>query len=62
MRKISTSQILIAVGLTVLLIGCILSYFKVEPYADYVLVAGALIVILRGAVASRERKDSSKTK
>lgn len=49
------SQIFLIVGLVVLLAGCVLSYCKVEPYADYVLVAGALLVILRGALRSREK-------
>lgn len=45
-------------GLAVLLAGCVLSYMKIEPWADYVLVAGALLVIFRGAIAARERNDN----
>lgn len=43
------------IGLTVLLAGAIMSILKLQPYSDYVLVAGALLVIFRGAVKSREQ-------
>lgn len=56
MRK---SQLLLIFGLTILLAGAILSILKIEPYADYVLVAGAIVIIFRGAVRSRERDDNS---
>ena len=42
------------VGLLVLLAGAILSVMKMQPYSDYVLVAGAVLVIFRGAVKNRE--------
>lgn len=57
MRIMKKSQIILIIGLVVLLAGAILSILKIEPYADYTLVAGALIVIFRGAVRSRERDD-----
>jgi len=57
MKKWKPSQIMLVCGLAVLLAGCVLSYMKIEPWADYVLVAGALLVIFRGAIAARERKD-----
>lgn len=56
MRK---SQIFLIIGLIVLLAGAILSILKIEPYADYTLVVGALIIILRGAIRSRERDDNA---
>ena len=43
------------IGLTVLLAGAVMSVLKLQPYSDYVLVAGALLVIFRGAVKSREQ-------
>jgi hypothetical protein len=49
------SNILLYIGLTVLLAGAVLSYLKLQPYSDYVLVAGALVIIFRGAVKSREK-------
>lgn len=48
------SNILLIVGLLVLLAGAILSVMKMQPYSDYVLVAGAVLVIFRGAVKNRE--------
>lgn len=49
------SNILLYTGLTVLLAGAILSCLKLQPYSDYVLIAGALLIIFRGAVKSREK-------
>ena len=49
------SNILLYIGLTVVLAGAIMSILKLQPYSDYVLVAGALLVIFRGAVKSREQ-------
>lgn len=54
------SNILLVVGLVVLLAGCVMSYMKLQPYSDYVLVAGAVIVIFRGAIRSREKAEKSK--
>lgn len=48
------------VGLIVLLAGCVMSYMKLQPYSDYVLVAGAVIVIFRGAIRSREKAENIK--
>lgn len=48
------SNILLIVGLLSLLAGAILSVMKMQPYSDYVLVAGAVLVIFRGAVKNRE--------
>lgn len=41
----------------VLLVGAILSICKVQPYANYVLIAGAFLIIIRGALRTRERDD-----
>jgi len=57
-KNFRPSQIMLIAGLAVLLAGCVLSYMKIEPWADYVLVAGALLVIFRGAIAARERNDN----
>lgn len=56
--KMKPSQILLICGLVVLLAGCILSICKIEPYANYVLVAGALLIIFRGGLRARERNDN----
>lgn len=50
------SSILLIAGLVVLIAGAIMSIMKLQPYSDYVLVAGAVLVIFRGAVRSREDK------
>lgn len=51
------SNILLIVGMAILIVGAVLSILKVQPYSDYVLIAGALVIIFRGAVRSRERND-----
>lgn len=48
------SNILLIVGMLVLVVGAVLSIMEIRPYSDYVLVAGAIIVIFRGAVKNRE--------
>lgn len=50
------SKILLIAGLAVLLAGAIMSVMKLQPYSDYVLVAGALLVIFRGAFKARENQ------
>ncbi len=47
------SNILLIIGLVVLLAGAVMSVLKWQPYSDYVLVAGAILVIFRGALRSR---------
>ena len=49
------SNILLYCGLAVLLAGAIMSVLKFQPYSDYILVAGAVLIILRGAIKSREQ-------
>lgn len=56
------SNILLIIGMTVLLAGCIMSYMKLQPYSDYVLVAGAVLVIFRGALHSREKAENIRPK
>lgn len=59
MKHLRPSQIILIIGLAVLLVGCILSYMRIEPWADYVLVAGALLVIARGAISAREHREEN---
>ena len=47
------SNVLLIAGLIVLLAGAVLSVMKWQ-YSDYVLVAGAGVVIFRGAIRNRE--------
>lgn len=58
-KSFSLSQIMLVIGLVILLAGCVLSYMKIEPWADYILVAGALLIIIRGSVRARERQDTN---
>ena len=47
------SNVLLIAGLIVRLAGAVLSVMKWQ-YSDYVLVAGAVLVIFRGAIRNRE--------
>ena len=50
------SNIMLIVGMVVLVAGAVMSIMKLQPYSDYVLVTGAVLVIFRGAVKSRENQ------
>ena len=50
------SNILLIIGLAILAVGAALSLAKIEPYADYVLIAGAVIVVIRGFVRNHEKE------
>ena len=52
MRK---SSIILIIGIVILAVGAALSVAKIEPYADYVLIAGAVVVVIRGIVREREK-------
>lgn len=44
------------IGLVILAVGAVLSIAKVEPYADYVLLVGAVVVIVRGFIRNHEKE------
>ena len=50
---------MLIIGLVVLIAGAVMSVMKLQPYSDYVLVAGAVLIILRGAIRQREKDESS---
>lgn len=52
------SQIVLIIGLVVLLAGAILSFTPWKDYANYVLVAGLLIIVVRGSLRIREKEDN----
>lgn len=54
MRK---SHYVLIIGMVILIAGAIMNLCKVEPYGDYVLIAGAIVIIARGFVRTHE-KDS----
>ena len=51
------SSVILIVGLIILAVGAALSVAKIEPWADYVLIAGAVVVLIRGFVRTREKDD-----
>ena len=53
MRK---SSIILIIGMVILGVGAALSVAKIEPWGDYVLIAGAIVVIIRGFVRNHERE------
>ena len=55
MKNLKWSNILLIIGMVVLIAGAVMSIMKLQPYSDYVLVAGAIIVIFRGAIKHREK-------
>lgn len=40
----------------VLIVGAVLSVMGIRPYSDYVLVAGAVLIVFRGAIRHREKQ------
>ena len=52
MRK---SSIILIIGLIIVAVGAALSVAKIEPWADYVLIAGAVVIIIRGFIRTHER-------
>lgn len=48
------SQILLIIGLIILLAGAILTFTPWKEYANYVLVAGLLVIVVRGSMKARE--------
>ena len=46
-------KILMIIGLVVVAIGAVLSSQEIEPYANYTLVAGAVLVVLSGSLRMR---------
>ena len=53
------SNIILIVGFVILLIGAGMSIAKIEPYADIVLIVGALLVIARGFVRTHEKEEDN---
>lgn len=51
------SNIVLFLGIIVLAVGAVLSICEVEPYANYVLIAGAALIIIRGAMRMREKDE-----
>ena len=50
------SNIILIIGLVILAVGAALSIAKIEPWADYILIAGAILVIIRGFIRNHEKE------
>lgn len=50
-----TGKILLIIGLIVMAVGAVLSTQDIEPYADYTLVTGAVLVVISGSFRMRNR-------
>lgn len=53
MRK--WSNILSIIGFGILVVGAVMSLCSVEPWANYVLIAGAAVIVIRGALRVRDK-------
>lgn len=53
------STIILIIGLIILAAGAALSIAKIEPWSDYVLVAGAIVVIIRGFIRNHEKDNNN---
>ena len=51
------SNIILIIGMIILAIGAGLSVAKIEPWADYVLIAGAAVIVIRGFIRNHEKND-----
>ena len=49
----NAGRILMIIGLVTVGVGAILSTKEIEPYADYALVVGAVMVVLSGSLRMR---------
>jgi hypothetical protein len=54
MKQNKWSKILLIAGMLILLVGAILSLLK-QPCADYVLILGAALLLIRNPFRTRER-------
>ena len=45
--------------MVILAIGAGLSIAKIEPWADYVLILGAAVVVIRGFVRNHEKDENN---
>jgi len=57
MRKLRKSDYFLLAGFLVLIAGAVMSIKEIEPEANYVLIAGAVLVVIRGLIRTHERDD-----
>lgn len=53
------STIILLIGAGIVTVGAGLSLANIQPYADYVLLSGALLIILRGFIRNHEKDGVS---
>lgn len=53
-KHMKKSTVILIIGMVILAVGAGLSIAKIEPWADYLLIAGAVVVIIRGFVRNHE--------
>ena len=58
--KIKLSTIILVIGMVILAVGAGLSVAKIEPWADYVLILGAAVVVIRGFIRNHEKEDNNR--
>jgi hypothetical protein len=59
MKQLRKSDYWLIAGMLVLLAGAIMSLRDMEPEANYVLIAGAVLVFIRGLFRAHERDEQT---
>lgn len=59
MKQLRKSDYWLIAGMLVLLVGAIMSLRDMEPEANYVLIAGAVLVFIRGLFRTHERDEQT---
>ena len=57
MNKLKSAFLII--GMVLLLIGAGLSFMQYQPWANYVLIAGAALIIIRGFIRSNNDNEQN---
>ena len=59
MKQLRKSDYWLIAGMLVLLVGAIMSLRDMQPEANYVLIAGAVLVFIRGLIRTHERDEQT---
>jgi hypothetical protein len=59
MKQLRKSDYWLIAGMLVLLVGAIMSLREMKPEANYVLIAGAVLVFIRGLFRTHERDEQT---
>lgn len=55
MKKLRVSDYVLAAGLLLLAVGAVLSWKELDDLANYFLIGGAVVVIIRGFIRNHEQ-------